>query len=70
MNQKSHLNTSSKYKGVSWHKIGHKWQVHIQVIGKKYYLGLFVSDIEAAKVYDEAARNYFGEYAHTNFERK
>ena len=44
-----------------------KWCALIQVQGRGIYLGLFVSEIEAAKTYDRVARQYFGEFANTNF---
>jgi len=59
----------NKYKGVSLHKATQKWCAQIGVHGKRIYLGLFSSAIEAAKVYDAAAQIYFGEFALPNFER-
>ena len=58
----------SKYKGVSWHKHGKKWQVSIQIGKKRKHLGYFHNEIEAAKAYDTAARLYFGEFARLNFD--
>jgi hypothetical protein len=37
------------------------------VHGKKLYLGTFANQIDAAQAYDRAARQYFGEFAYTNF---
>jgi len=34
---------------------------------QKIFLGCFLSENEAAKVYDTAAKRYFGEYALLNF---
>lgn len=59
--------TSSKYKGVCWHKQRNKWSVNIGKNGKQIYLGLFESEEEAAKAYDEKARELFGEFARLNF---
>lgn len=59
----------SGFKGVYWHKVANKWQAQIQANGKRIYLGLFASKIEAAHVYDEAAIRHFGEFASTNYER-
>jgi hypothetical protein len=53
---------SSPYKGVTRHPCG-RWQVSIEA----RYVGLFVDEIEAAKAYDEAARERFGEFARLNF---
>lgn len=66
MNRKHHKDASSKYKGVSWHKPLKKWRTQIAVKQKGIHLGYFVSEIEAALAYNEAARIYFGEFAKLN----
>lgn len=55
----------SHYKGVR--KSRSAWKVVIFVNGIELYLGSFKSDVEAAKVYDNAARKYFGVFARLNF---
>lgn len=47
---------SSKFRGVSWHKQRGKWQANIMVDGSPSYLGVFASEIEAARAYDSAGR--------------
>jgi hypothetical protein len=61
---------SSKYKGVCWHKRYGMFQASIRVHGKTKYLGMFTDEVQAAQVYDAAARAYFGEFAQFNFPSK
>ena len=58
---------SSIYKGVFYRKVSKKWGASIRSPDKKIHLGLFLDEIEAAKVYDEAAKKYHGEFAVLNF---
>ncbi len=65
-NQRSRCGTS-KYKGVSWKASRKKWTAQIYGDHKTFYLGLFVSEEDAARSYDRAARERFGEFAYCNF---
>lgn len=56
-----------RYKGVSWHRQARKWVVHIGSNGKRFYLGLFESEEEAARAYDVKCRELHGEFARPNF---
>jgi len=68
MNQrKRNMNAHSQYKGVTWHKKHSKWYAQIQINKKMVYLGLYITEKDAAHAYDTAAKLYFGEYAQLNF---
>jgi len=58
--------TSSKYKGVSWHKNEKMWYSSIKLNGKSKHLGRTSDEKEAAILYNEAATKYFGEFAVLN----
>lgn len=66
-NQRKRMNTSSKYKGVTWSRKNGKWQAEIASKGIRFFLGLFNSEEEAAKAYDVKAIELHGIYAKTNF---
>lgn len=53
----------SKYKGVSWHNIGKKWRARLN----NKHLGLFKLEIDAAKAWDAAAKQEYGEFGLFNF---
>lgn len=44
-----------------------KWRAQIHADGKKRHLGLFATETDAARAYDAAARESFGEFAFCNF---
>lgn len=54
-------------KGVSWNKRREKWQADIGMSGKRKRLGRFNTAEEAARAYDEAAKELHGEFARLNF---
>ncbi len=59
---KKRKGTSSKYKGVSFHKHTGKWRARV---GTKY-LGVFDSEIAAARAYNKVALETYGEFAKLN----
>lgn len=59
--------TASGFKGVVWHNKAQKWRARISINGVRKSLGLYSDLIEAAKAYDSAAREHFGEFAYLNF---
>lgn len=57
--------TSAKFKGVSRHKSG--WRAYISFQRVQKHLGTFQTEESAAKAYDQAATDLFGEFARLNF---
>lgn len=60
---------SSGFKGVSWEKARRSWRARISHGGRKIHLGLYPSPEDAARAYDDRAREFFGEFATLNFPR-
>ena len=58
---------SSKYKGVHWHCRTGKWRSAIGFEGRRISLGSFKSEIQAAIIYDLAAKRYHRQFAYLNF---
>jgi len=69
---KSKPRYSSKYKGVRYHSGKNdkqrkkKWDARIMYQRKAIFLGSFVTEREAALAYNDAAYQYFGEFANPN----
>ena len=64
--RRGNVNSTSKYKGVSLVKTTGKYVAQIMVNRQQIRLGSFTKEEEAAKVYNKAALEYFGEYAYQN----
>ena len=62
----SERNTTG-FKGIYKDSKSSGYHARICEHGRRHYLGLFPSPIEAAEAYDNAAREYFGEFATLNF---
>lgn len=67
-NRLRYKNSVSKYKGVDLHKQSRKWRarIGIGIKNKPIELGLFTSETDAAKAYNQAAIKYHGEFARLN----
>ncbi len=57
---------TSRYKGVFWEKRRLRWVAVIAVGGKNNYLGVFLTQHDAAIAYNKAAIIHFGEFARLN----
>lgn len=67
-NRRKHKNgVTSQYRGASWDKSAGKFRAQIMVNGKKHFLGLFSEESDAARAYNVAALQCFGEFARLNF---
>lgn len=62
-NSRKQENTTSRRKGVCWHKAAQKWVAQITVKGERIYLGIFDNENDAAHAYAAAAQLHFGEFA-------
>jgi len=63
---KRRVETSSKYRGVSFQKSTGKWRAGIQIDGKTINLGEYDSEQDAALAYNKASREHFGDHAYQN----
>jgi hypothetical protein len=66
-NARIRKDNTSGYKGVGWYKAGQQWRAYITVDKRLVHLGYFIDLTDAARAYDAAALEHFGEFAHLNF---
>jgi hypothetical protein len=57
--------TTSRFTGVARYRNG-KWKAYIRVDGKQHHLGYFTVEEDAARRYNVAALEEFGEFAYLN----
>ena len=65
-NTNPYRTNTSGYKGVMWRKYLNKWEVRIKVNGKRISLGYYTDKEAAARAYDAAAKEHFGDFARVN----
>lgn len=66
MNTNLRAGSTSGYKGVTWSKSRRKWGSVINLKGKTVWVGFFSDKLEAAKAYNAAALEHYGEFARLN----
>lgn len=66
-NQRGQRGRSSRYKGVSLDGRLGKWRAQLWHEGRHHYLGVYASEVEAARAYDAKARELYGAFAYLNF---
>lgn len=66
-NRGKNRNNVSGFKGVFWNTQKGKWNATLHIGKRRVHCGFFESPKEAAHAYDEAAKKYYGEFAHLNF---
>src|SRR3990167_2235442 len=68
-NRRISINNTSGYKGVYYHKSDKRkkrWTVFIRTDDNRKFIGRFLTALDAAKAYNEAATKYHGEFARLN----
>ena len=57
-NQANQKRGSSKFAGVHWHTQANKWQARIRIHKQQKHIGMFDSELEAAKAYIETGEKH------------
>jgi hypothetical protein len=66
-NQRLRFDNITGFKGITFHKRTKKWKAAITINRRGKTLGYFHTKEDAARAYDTAALQYFGEFALLNF---
>lgn len=67
-NRRSHLGSTSRFKGVYWAADRRLWRAGIRYEGRLINLGSFADEVAAAKAYDATALKLHGDFVCPNFE--
>lgn len=65
-NPTKRINSTSQYLGVNWDTNLNKWMCKGTFFGKRYYLGVYMEEKEAAKAYNKKAIEMLGDQARLN----
>jgi hypothetical protein len=68
LNRRGARNSSSKYAGVAFDLSRERWMAYINFDHRRYYLGRYESEIEAAWMYDQWALELHGDFVRLNLE--
>lgn len=66
LNKRKRTKSSSRFKGVKWHKRDGVWEAKISYNYKDYYLGRFKTEESAAEAYNKKSEELHGVYGNKN----
>ena len=66
-NRPVHKNNTSGFKGVMYYKARDRYRAQLQTKERDFHLGYFRTAEEAARAYDDKARELHGDFARLNF---
>jgi hypothetical protein len=66
-NKRKETGSASQFKGVFHDKRCDRWYAKYRHEGKYHWLGFFDLEVDAARAYDRAAVQWYGEFARLNF---